>query len=102
MNPKIFAANILLFPLRRPFISLVLALWLLVTTFLSAYKRLHELFQKSSLNNEELTVVWQTINVENDCRYCIPAHTGIAHMMNVDPAIIEARRSGGTLPVEKL
>jgi hypothetical protein len=32
-------------------------------------------------NEEELTVVWQTINVEHDCHYCVPAHTGIAAMM---------------------
>jgi len=69
---------------------------------LKAYKELHTLFQNSSFNNEELTVVWQTINVENECHYCIPAHTGIAHMMKVDPAIIDALRSGNELPSEKL
>ena len=31
---------------------------------LDAYQKLHELFSNSSFNNEELTVVWQTINVE--------------------------------------
>ncbi len=71
-------------------------------TVLSAYKRLHNYFQQSSLNNDELTVVWQTINVENECHYCIPAHTGIAHMMKIDVAIIDALNSGGDLPSEKL
>jgi alkylhydroperoxidase family enzyme len=69
---------------------------------LTAYKELHTLFQNSSFNNEELTVVWQTINVENECHYCIPAHTGIAHMMKVDPAIIDALRNGNELASEKL
>lgn len=69
---------------------------------LKAYKELHTLFQNSSFNNEELTVVWQTINVENGCHYCVPAHTGIAHMMKVDPAIIDALRSGNELTSEKL
>jgi len=69
---------------------------------LEAYQTLHTLFQQTSFNAEELTVVWQTINVEHACHYCIPAHTGIAHMMNVDNAIIEALRSDSKLPSEKL
>lgn len=69
---------------------------------LEAYKMLHDLFQQSSFNNEELTVVWQTINVEHECHYCVPAHTGIAHMMKVDPALTEALRNDETLPDAKL
>lgn len=69
---------------------------------LEAYKTLHELFQNSSFNAEELTVVWQTINIEHDCHYCVPAHTAIAHMMKVDPKITEALRAKTTLPTEKL
>jgi alkylhydroperoxidase family enzyme len=69
---------------------------------LKAYKLLHDLFQDSSFNNEELTVIWQTINVENECHYCVPAHTGIAKMMNVDDAIIDALRDGKELPNQKL
>lgn len=59
---------------------------------LKAYQTLHELFVDSSFNNEELTVVWQTINVEHACHYCVPAHTGIAHMMKVDNDITIALR----------
>jgi hypothetical protein len=55
-----------------------------------AYQQLHELFVNSSFNEEELTVVWQSINVEHACHYCVPAHTGIAAMMKVDEAITEA------------
>jgi alkylhydroperoxidase family enzyme len=69
---------------------------------LEAYKTLHELFESSSFNAEELTVVWQTINVEHECHYCVPAHTAIAHMMEVDSAIIEALRDGKALQNEKL
>jgi len=69
---------------------------------LEAYQSLHTLFQQTSFNAEELTVVWQTINVEHDCHYCIPAHTGIANMMKVDNAIIEALRNRTKLPTEKL
>jgi len=69
---------------------------------LEAYQTLHTLFQQTSFNAEELTVVWQTINVEHDCHYCVPAHTGIAHMMKVDNAIIEALRNRTKLPTDKL
>jgi len=69
---------------------------------LDAYQNLHELFQNSSFNNEELTVVWQTINVEHECHYCVPAHTGIANMMEVDSTITEALRNRTEMPSKKL
>lgn len=67
-----------------------------------AYQSLHKLFSESSFNAEELTVVWQSINVEHECHYCVPAHTGIAQMMKVDSAITEALRNEEALPTEKL
>lgn len=69
---------------------------------LNAYKELHQQFTNSSFDAEELTVVWQTINVEHECHYCVPAHTAIAHSMKVDPAITEALRNDEALPTEKL
>ena len=69
---------------------------------LEGYQLLHKLFQDTSFDAEELTVVWQTINVEHECHYCVPAHTGIAHMMKVDPALTEALRNGAAMPTEKL
>ena len=69
---------------------------------LEGYLTLHKLFADSSFNAEELTVVWQTINVEHECTYCVPAHTGIAHSMNVDPALTEALRNSQPMPTEKL
>ena len=69
---------------------------------LKAYQSIHELFVNSSFNNDELTVVWQTINVEHECHYCVPAHTAIAKMMKVDDVITEALRNGTELPSEKL
>jgi hypothetical protein len=49
----------------------------------------YELFVNSSFNEEELTVVWQSINVEHACHYCVPAHTGIAAMMKVDEGLLK-------------
>jgi hypothetical protein len=37
-----------------------------ISGLLNAYQTLHELFVASSFNEEELTVVWQTINVEHE------------------------------------
>jgi len=69
---------------------------------LEGYQILHKLFTESSFDAEELTVVWQSINVEHNCTYCVPAHTGIAHMMKVDPALTEALRNQEPMPTEKL
>ena len=69
---------------------------------LEAYQTLHELFTQTSFNEEELTVVWQSINVEHACHYCVPAHTGIAKMMKVDDAITEALRNETPLDNAKL
>lgn len=69
---------------------------------LSAYQTLHELFVNTSFDAEELTVVWQGINVEHGCTYCVPAHTGIAHSMKVDGALIDALRNEQPMPTAKL
>jgi len=69
---------------------------------LEGYQVLHQLFQKTSFDAEEITVVWQTINVEHECHYCVPAHTGIAHMMKVDSAVTDALRNRTELPTKKL
>jgi alkylhydroperoxidase family enzyme len=66
---------------------------------LEGYKQLHRLFaQETSFDKDELTVVWQAINVEHACHYCVPAHTGIAKMMKVDDAISDALRDETPLP----
>jgi alkylhydroperoxidase family enzyme len=69
---------------------------------LKAYQQLHSLFQQSSFDAQEQTVIWQTINVEHQCHYCVPAHTAVADMMNVDDNITAALRDGTALPTAKL
>ena len=69
---------------------------------LKAYGTLHELFTNTSLNNDEITVVWQTINVEHECHYCVPAHTAIASQMGVSDEISQALRNETPLPDDKL
>ncbi|MEM7214986.1 MAG: carboxymuconolactone decarboxylase family protein [Pseudomonadota bacterium] len=69
---------------------------------LEGYQVLHKLFTETEFDAEELTVVWQTINVEHECHYCVPAHTGIAKRMKVSDEISEALRNETPLPTEKL
>jgi len=69
---------------------------------LEAYKQLHNHVLTSSLSAEEKTVVWQSINVEHQCHYCIPAHSMIAKMTGVDSDINQALRDRTPLPTEKL
>jgi len=66
------------------------------------YQLLHKLFTETDFDADELTVVWQAINVENACHYCVPAHTGIAKMMKVSDELTEALRTEAPLPSAKL
>ena len=69
---------------------------------LEGYQNLHKLFMDSSFDKDELTVVWQAINVEHECHYCVPAHTAIANMMKVDDSITESLRNETPLENSKL
>lgn len=69
---------------------------------LEGYQVLHGLFLNSSLSADEKTVVWQTINVEHACHYCVPAHTGIAKSMKVSDEVSNALRDETPLPTAKL
>jgi alkylhydroperoxidase family enzyme len=69
---------------------------------LESYQVVHELFVNSSFDKDELTVIWQSVNVEHACHYCVPAHTGIAKSMKVDDAITAALRDETPLPNARL
>lgn len=69
---------------------------------LEAYKAVHDLFANSSFDKDELTVVWQSINVEHACHYCVPAHTGISKSMGVSDDISDALRNETPLPTPRL
>lgn len=69
---------------------------------LDGYKTLHDHFVNSSLDKDEITVVWQSINVEHACHYCVPAHTGIAKSMGVSDDISNALRNETPLPNARL
>ncbi|MEX1222551.1 MAG: carboxymuconolactone decarboxylase family protein [Idiomarina sp.] len=69
---------------------------------LEGYQKLHELFQNTRYNADELSVVWLSISAEHECRYCMAAHTGIAKSTDVSDNIISALRNGEKLPNDKL
>lgn len=59
-----------------------------------AYGALNELFVRSSFTPTERHVVWFANIYENDCTYCMAAHTGIAKFENIPEEVVEATRSG--------
>ncbi len=69
---------------------------------LDAYQKVHDLFQHTSFNADELTVVWQTINIEHNCHYCVPAHTAVANMMKADSGITKKLKTKEPLEDPKL
>ena len=69
---------------------------------LTAYARLHKAFMASSFTNEEKTVICQSINVENQCHFCVPAHTYMAKAMKLDEAVSNALRDDTALPSTRL
>lgn len=69
---------------------------------LKEYQFARQQFLATSFDDEEKTVVWQTVNIEQNCHYCVLAHTGIAKMVKVDDAITNALRDDLPLPTAKL
>ena len=67
-----------------------------------AYQALAQYFEDTSLTTTEQHVVWLTVNYENDCGYCVPAHTGLAKLDGVADDVIQALRDGSPLADPKL
>ena len=66
------------------------------------YLTLTKLVMESSFTPIERHVLWLVINVENECHYCVPAHTLIAKQDGVADDIIEALRTGQPIPTLRL
>ncbi|MGI9309678.1 MAG: carboxymuconolactone decarboxylase family protein, partial [Gammaproteobacteria bacterium] len=69
---------------------------------LEAYQALNKIFMQSSLSNDERNVIWLAVNYENNCHYCMAAHSMIAKMTGMNDADIEALRTGNELSDPKL
>ena len=71
-------------------------------SLLKGYLALNELFSQTSLNPVEQQVVLLTVSRENECSYCVSAHSKIAGMHKVPENIIKALRDNTLLPDSKL
>lgn len=67
-----------------------------------AYASLARVFSASSLSVTEQHVVLQTVNLYNECHYCVPAHTKVASLSGVSPEIDRALGAGKALGESKL
>ena len=68
-----------------------------------AYTSLYQNFtQNTSLSPLEQQVVMMTSNYENNCHYCVPAHTWIMKSAEMPAQVIDALREGKELPDAKL
>lgn len=61
---------------------------------LKAYTTLSRIFDETSLSPTERQVVLLTASVENECEYCVAAHSMIAGMQGVASELLEAIRIG--------
>ncbi|MEM8813434.1 MAG: carboxymuconolactone decarboxylase family protein [Pseudomonadota bacterium] len=64
---------------------------------LEAYKALGTLYAKTDMTVLERQVVLLAINYENECHYCMAAHSVIAQMEKMPPEILTALRDGKPL-----
>lgn len=64
---------------------------------LAGYNALADLFGRSSLPVRAKHAVLMTVSVENNCEYCVAAHSTMALRSKVSPAVVEALRAGKPL-----
>jgi len=67
-----------------------------------AYTTLSRIFDETSLSATERQVVLLTVSYENDCEYCIAAHSTIAGMQKVPPDVVQSIRDGRPIADSKL
>lgn len=67
-----------------------------------AYTTLSRIFEESSFSAAERQVVLLTTSYENECEYCVAAHSVIAGMQKVPEAVIGAIRDGKPIADAKL
>lgn len=69
---------------------------------LEAYLSLGAALEKSSLTPAEQQVAILSTSFENECGYCMSAHSGIARMVKVPEPVVRALREGEPLPDARL
>ena len=68
---------------------------------LESYLTMNEKLANSTLTPQEQQVLFLAVSYENECHYCMAAHSGIAKMSDCDDGTIEALRNGTDLPDTK-
>jgi uncharacterized peroxidase-related enzyme len=69
---------------------------------LDAYLDLYAHFEETSLTPVEQQVVVLAVSFQNRCEYCMSVHSAIAGMVDADPQVVEALRSGEPIENQKL
>lgn len=69
---------------------------------LKAYLGVAGAFETATLSPLERQVVMLVTSFENDCRYCMAAHSTMAAMQEVPAEVIDALREGGPLSDPRL
>ncbi len=69
---------------------------------LNAYAGINEALSKSRFSAAETQLVAIATSVENDCSYCVAAHSTVAAMHNMPRTVIDDLRSESPLPDPKL
>ena len=69
---------------------------------LMGYRFLRDRFEETSLTATERNIVLLTVSYENECAYCMAAHSAMAKAQEVSGDIIEALRAGTPIPDAKL
>lgn len=69
---------------------------------LKAYATLSGIFDETSFNTTERQVVLLVASYENDCGYCVAAHTAIAEMQKVPNDVVKAIRNGQPVADRKI
>lgn len=72
------------------------------STLLKTYTTLSQLFEETSFSDTEKQLILISISHENNCEYCIAAHSTVAHMKKVPEEVIDALRDNVPLLNEKL
>jgi len=69
---------------------------------LDAYKTIGDIYARTDLSVLERQVVLMAINFENECHYCMAAHSVIAQMEKMPEKILKALRAGEPLADARL
>lgn len=68
----------------------------------NVYMVMAEALKNTEFTDEELHVVWFTVNTFHECHYCMAAHSAIATMDKVPADTIETARAGTDYAAPKL